>query len=226
MHNLLSDGKQHFSLQEAWDSEPSCGKADDEGLNYVAFYSLDKDKDKDKILKGMQKAIIITAEEGEYGMDHIQSDPYLKDVDASKLYTAITAKGLEFKATILYKFGSDPAILLFDRLMKDDPINDDSSKYQLSHFFTKLYIAISRAKQVLFVVDTNEGYDKLWKYSVDKELWKKFLNKYVTSDDGDLGFMSMGDIFDFEHRLAENYKPKEYAEDLFKNALQDEILKQ
>ena len=219
-HHLLSDGKQHFSLQEAWDSEQSGSKSDVDGLNYVAFYSIDKDRE--KILKGMQKAIIITAEEGEYNMDHKQTDPELMDIDPSKLYTAITAKGLEFKATILFKFGSDPAIALFDKLMKGDTISDDSAKYQLSHFFTKLYIAISRAKQVLFIVDTEEGYEKLWKYFVDKDLWDSFIKKYQPASREDLGRMSLGDIFDFEHRLAENYKPKEYAESLFKNALEEE----
>ena len=219
-HHLLSDGKQHFSLQEAWDSEQSGSKSDTDGLNYVAFYSLDKNRE--KILKGMQKAIIITAEEGEYNMDHKQTDPELVNIDPSKLYTAITAKGLEFKATILFKFGSDPAIALFEKLMQGDAITDDSARYQLSHFFTKLYIAISRAKQVLFIVDTDEGYERLWKYFVDKELWNGFIRKYQPASIEDLGRMSQGDIFDFEYRLAENYKPKEYAESLFKNALEEE----
>ncbi len=219
-HHLLSDGNQHFTLQEAWDSEQGSVCADSEGLNYVAFYSLDRNKE--VILKGMQKAIIITADEGEYNIDHVQADLDLKNIDTSKLYTAITAKGLEFKATILYKFSSDPAIALFEKLINGDSINEDSAKYQLSHFFTKLYIAISRAKQVLFVVDTDEGYEKLWKYFVDKDLWEKFLKAYVYSNAEDLGRLSMGNIFDFEHRLAENYKPKEYAESLFKNALDEE----
>lgn len=219
-HHLLSDGRQHFTLQEAWDSEQSAGNADGESLNYVAFYSFDKNRD--KILKGMKKAIIITADEGEYNMDTIQSDPDLKDVDSSKLYTAITAKGLEFKATILYKFGSDPAVSLFERLMNGEPLDDDSARYQLSHFFTKLYIAVSRAKQVLFVVDTNEGYEKLWKYFVDRDMWNDFLKGYMPMSANDLGRMSMGDISDFEHRLAENYKPREYAESLFKVALEEE----
>ncbi len=219
-HHLLSDGRQHFTLQEAWDSEQSAGNADGESLNYVAFYSIDENRD--KILKGMKKAIIITADEGEYNMDTIQSDPDLKDVDSSKLYTAITAKGLEFKATILYKFGSDPAVSLFERLMNGEPFDDDSARYQLSHFFTKLYIAISRAKQVLFVVDTNKGYEKLWKYFVDRDMWNNFLKRYMPKSANDLGRMSMGDISDFEHRLAENYKPREYAESLFKAALEGE----
>lgn len=219
-HRLLSDGKQHFSLQEAWDSEQSGGKSDVDGLNYVAFYSLDKDHE--KIVKGMQKAIIITSDEGEYNMDHKQTDLELVNIDPSKLYTAITAKGLEFKATILYKFGSDPAIVLFEKLMKGDAISDDSARYQLSHFFTKLYIAISRAKQVLFVVDTDEGYERLWKYFVDKDLWADFLQKYQPANKDYLGRISRGDILDFENRLAENYKPKEYADALFKNALEEE----
>ena len=219
-HRILSDGKQHFVLQEAWDSELSGGKNESDGLNYVAFYSINQHRE--QIIKGFQKAIIITAAEGEYSMENNPDDPILKDVDSSKIYTAITAKGLEFKATILYKFGADPAVLLFDKLMDGGQIDGDSERYQLSHFFTKLYIAISRAKQVLFIVDTDSGYDKLWKHFVDKSLWDNFLKTYLSSDINYVGRISRGDIFDFEHRLAENYKPKEYAESLFKNAMDEE----
>lgn len=217
-HSLISDSKQSFSSQIPWDCENNNTKLEGESLNYVAFYSIDKNRD--TIINGLNKAIIITSDEGEYNISHVSGDPDLYGVAPSKLFTAITAKGLEFKATILFKFGSDPAVALFEKLMNGETISNDSDKYILAHFFTKIYIAVSRAKQVLFVVDTDAGYNKLWKYFVNKELWLKIHQESRLPND--FCWMCIGDISDFEHRLEENYKPKEYAESLFMNAIDEE----
>jgi len=250
-HQFLMGEKQKLSLQKAWDSEGD-SLQDNDGLRYVAFFSIDKHKD--RIAEGLQKAIIITADEGEYEMENEETtdgqpvfpnkqkektDPektrsnYTKerkvalgienDVDNSRLYTAITAKGLEFKAAILYKFSSDPAMFLFEDMVINGKVLEESDKYKLSHFLTKLYIALSRAKQVLFIVDTNESYEKFWRYFIDKELWEKFIHQSIGNDKyiPDLGKVSLGDITEYALRLEKNYSPKEYAETLFRKALDD-----
>lgn len=220
-HHFLQEGSQQLSFQKAWDASKTADLLD-EGLSYVAFYSIDEHLS--EIEKGLQKAVIITPDEGEYDMENEIQDPVLRKVDNSRLYTAITAKGLEFKATILYKFSNDKAINLFAKLVNGEELSGDSEKYSLSHFFTKLYIAISRAKQVLYIVDTQDGYDKFWKYFIERNLWDTFVKKYVTNHSflPNLGRISLGDIDDFLNRLQENYNPKEYAEALFKNALEEE----
>lgn len=219
-YRYLMSGKTSMTFQEAWDSETNETSDENEKLAYVAYYSLDEHRD--RILEGMSKAIIITADEGEYDMESEIADEDLRGhVTNDKLFTAITSKGLEFKATILYKFSSDPAVSLFEKVVNGGQLTNDSEKYRLSHFFTKLYIAVSRAKQVLFVVDTADGYDKLWKYFTDDESWNNVLDnlkkdKYITTD---LGRLSKGNIEDFAHKLDANYKPREHAENLFKVAL-------
>lgn len=250
-HQFLMGEKQKLSLQKAWDSEGDSLQNND-GLRYVAYFSIDKYHD--KIAAGLQKAIVITADEGEYVMEEEaiaednQSKPknskekigiaktrssYTKerkaalgianDVDNSRLYTPITAKGLEFKAAILYRFSSDPAMFLFEDIIINGKVLEESEKYKLSHFFTKLYIAISRAKQVLFIVDTNESYDRFWKYFIDKELWEGFIHQSLGNDKyiSDLGKVSLGDITEYTLRLEKNYRPKEYAETLFRSALEE-----
>lgn len=250
-HQFLMGEKQKLSLQKAWDSEGDSLQNND-GLRYVAYFSIDKYHD--RIAEGLQKAIVITADEGEYVMEEEVIDEakqstlkdskeksglvktrsnYTKerkaalgianDVDNSRLYTPITAKGLEFKAAILYKFSSDSAMFLFEDMIIDGKVLEESDKFKLAHFFTKLYIAISRAKQVLFIVDTDESYEKFWKYFIEKELWERFIhqslgnNKYIS----DLGKVSLGDISEYALRLEKNYRPKEYAETLYRSALEE-----
>ena len=58
--------KQKLSLQKAWDSEGDSLQNND-GLRYVAYFSIDKYHD--RIAEGLQKAIVITADEGEYVME-------------------------------------------------------------------------------------------------------------------------------------------------------------
>ena len=251
-HQFLMGEKQKLSLQKAWDSEGDTLQ-DNDGLRYVAFFSIDKYQD--LIAEGLQKAVIITADEGEYIMEEKttaeghqtesknnskdKSDNessrsnytterkkalgIAEDVDSSRLYTAITAKGLEFKAAILYKYSSDPAMFLFEDMIIGGKELEESDKYKLSHFFTKLYIAISRAKQVLFIVDTDESYEKFWKYFIDKNLWEKFIHQYLGKNEivTDLGKVSLGDINEYALRLEKNYHPKEYAESLFRSAIDD-----
>ena len=237
-HRYLSDGKQSMNFQKAWDSDSEAN--DTESVSYVAFYNLGKNTE--EIKKALHKTVIITPDEGEYVVEDstVKGDTedalllYTQErkralgipdeVPNERLYTAITSKGLEFKSVILYRFGSDKAVDLFPKILNDKKFDDDSELYNLAHFFTKLYIAISRAKQVLFIVDTQEGYNKFWRYFIDKSCWAEFTERLVNDKSymPHMGPVSMGNLEDFVHLLDENYKPKEYAESLFKNALDEE----
>lgn len=199
--------------QKAWSSDDEEDNV--ENLDYAAFYSIDQYPE--EIKKGLNEAIIITPEEGEYDSEESITIEDLKGVvDFSKLFTAITSKGLEFNAIILYKFSEDDAVGLFQKIVNGEPITDDSERYKLSHFFTKLYIAVSRARKVLFVVDTDEGYEKFWKYFINRDL----LNNIVGTDDVryHFGCLSMGNIEYYGSRLSKNYDPRENFEKYFNAA--------
>ena len=197
--------------------------------SYVSFYSLDEHGE--TIAENLKNAIIITPDEGE----HPIMDPFLKMAQEKaqklekdrqlKLHTALSSKGLEFKSIMLYKFGCDKAAILFNRIVKGECIdNDPSDRYELAHFFTKLYIAVSRAKRILYIVDTKEGYDNFWKYFVEEELWKQVISKLnlPERDRKLVGYVSVGDISAMVVRLKENYNPKEYANALFQKAKSEE----
>lgn len=218
-HHLLKAAGQKPSkqLQEAWFEDDSNNHG-----NYVSFFFLETNRE--AILNGMKNAFIISADEGEYHVEQEPTDENLKNVNRSKLFTALTSKGLEFKTAVLYGFGSDNAIDLFTKQLENKKPLNDSQRNRLLHFFTKLYIAVSRARQVLYVVDTKDGYNKFWKYFVeDKE--QDNLLRYISHPEykSQFGKMSIGKIEDFASKLMENYNALEYANYLFEQAKDGEI---
>jgi len=119
--------------------------------------------------------LVPCAEGGEE--EYVRKDPLLnsiresreeearkKDAPAAKLLvmSAMAAKGLEFVRVVLYKFGDeavrDPAISsLFasvaphaDLLLKERTLGAE-------YFLNRLYVASSRAREVLLIVDTERG---------------------------------------------------------------------
>ena len=197
--------------------------------SYVSYYSLDEHGE--TIAENLKNAIIITSDEGE----HPVMDQFLKMAQEKaqesekdrqlKLHTALTSKGLEFKAIMLYKFGCDKAAVLFNRIVNGESIDSDpSERYELAHFFTKLYIAVSRAKRILYIVDTKEGYENFWKYFVEEDLWKQVISKLNLPDRDRMlvGYVDVGDISAMVVRLKENYNPREYANALFQKAKSEE----
>lgn len=109
--------------------------------------------------------IVVPCDEGGEE-DFISRDPTLlrmfqseKDLVAEGfVFSPVGIKGLEFKKVILYKFGEAcPAI---------EWALDDSRRaerdLEAEYFFNKLYVAVSRATELLFVVDTDDGDERLW----------------------------------------------------------------
>ncbi len=45
--------------------------------------------------------------------------------------------------------------------MNNDSLTD-IQKIELSYFFSKLYVAVTRAKERLWIVDTPDGINRLW----------------------------------------------------------------
>lgn len=83
------------------------------------------------------------------------------------MLSAIAAKGLEFKKIILYKFGEACNRAVWH--MTDDPPEE------VKYFFNKLYVAASRATERLFVVDSEAGEHRLWRYASNEAELEKFL---------------------------------------------------
>ncbi len=92
-------------------------------------------------------------------------------------------KGMEYKSIIVYGFGDYIGKSIFDPTFE----RDSSRRYKLSHDLNKLYVAITRAEKHLFIVDTESGFENLWKYITEpqallakipdreKETWKCYI---------------------------------------------------
>jgi len=195
--------------------------------------------DKITIETGFSKTeCIITGAEGEYerklddknelteDSTSIEDDLLASIDNKGKLYTAISSKGLEFKAVLLYRF-ADQLPLSFDKMLAKEESISESDKYELAHFFTKLYIAVSRAKEVLYIADTQENYERFWKYFLDNSFVNELLQKMPDAAAWveKVGGIELGDKSEFLSRMAENFNPLETALRIFDDAKLDRSAK-
>ena len=246
-HKLL-DKSSSCNFQYAWDNEGTLKRDNKlDGFNYVAFYSLDKHP---KLNDYMGKALsVLTSEDGEYYVtaDNNASEEErnaaeetkkrlleisvpLDKVNQNNVYTAITAKGLEFKSSIIYRFASIPnaadAVNAFHKGIVEGQVLTNKESFALAHFMTKLYVSVSRAKEVLFVLDTDLAYDKFWKYLAEPELWLKNIQRdyTITDDKFSLGLLLYNqdeELIAYSQMLDENFNAKQEAERLFIEAKQE-----
>lgn len=108
--------------------------------------------------------IILPCERGEEN-NYTQNSKYL----SSDYITAspVSVKGEEFDRVILFEFGAE-FIKNFGNSVIADLINNKfnsfskSSQFGISHFFNKLYVSITRARENLVIMDTKEGMQFFW----------------------------------------------------------------
>ena len=189
-----------------------------DALEYVGFYSYDRYKD--IIIKNLSNANIITSGDGEE--DDLTNFPDITDKKV-KLNTAVGTKGLEYNAVMLLNFSKDPSYKSFQKILSDEQFNDDSERFEVAHFFTKLYIAISRAKAQLFIVDTEESYELFWKYFTDHTLWENLISRFIHDDEKRklVGHVTIGNIDTLPQRLSDSYDAEENGRQAFEKAKGD-----
>ena len=128
--------------------------------------------------------IIVPAEEGQE-TSYVDDDKVLSKVVMQRqegyppknVLSAIAAKGLEFDRVIVYKFGEACDEQAWSSVWRrgSDAANDHS--LELEYFLNKLYVAATRAKRYLFVVDSSEGDQRLWHHGDSLESVEPFLTK-------------------------------------------------
>jgi superfamily I DNA/RNA helicase len=185
-----------------------------DALNYVGFYSYNQHKS--IILENLANANIIMSGDGNEGDRSLF--PEITD-EIVKLNTAIGTKGLEYNAVMLLNFCDNKINKLFKKIL-DETHLEDSENFEIAHFFTKLYIAVTRAREQLFIVDTDENYQNFWKYFTEHELWEKLIARFSLSEENRrlVGHITQGDINSLPDRLNETYNPEENARQAFERA--------
>jgi hypothetical protein len=117
--------------------------------------------------------------------EFVKNDPFLCQVVRTdelgfpvNVLSPTRSKGLEFGRVVLYGF-SDLLKEDLTRLL-EAPGYDKDQMLPLEYFVNQLYVAVSRPKRRLFIIESQEGRDKLWKIANDEslqgKLWKRITN--------------------------------------------------
>lgn len=143
--------------QQSWNDARS-----HEPQRFILNQNLDLDNFKKQIA---ETVILVPCEEGEeqaFAENDPQLSSILKGPNRSavlrNIFSAVAVKGLEFNRVILYKFGEFCPLSVWGQ----DSNEDEDRQIEAQHFFNKLYVAASRAKAWLFIVDTANGERNLW----------------------------------------------------------------
>ncbi|MEX2283964.1 MAG: hypothetical protein WEE89_15875 [Gemmatimonadota bacterium] len=135
---------------------------------HPALFSADDPTTMKRLAEQDEIVIIIPCQEGEEE-SYIATDPHLGEIIASgvmrNVLSPMAAKGLEFSRVVLYKFGHEcisqyPNLhkAIVSRITQTDP----DLSLPMEYFVNRLYVAASRPKRRLFVVDSRDAIDELW----------------------------------------------------------------
>ncbi|BDQ01542.1 UvrD-helicase domain-containing protein [Ignavibacterium sp.] len=120
------------------------------------------------------RTIIIPCEEDQEKDFILNRDSFLKEKAiigndiVQNIWSPMNVKGLEYNTVIVYNFGDYLAtsigININDLLSDFNPEYslEENKRIQLEYFFNKLYVATSRAKKNLVIVDSEIGNKFLW----------------------------------------------------------------
>lgn len=109
--------------------------------------------------------VIVPCNEGEEA-GFVEADPILRQhikVEEGiplNVFSASRAKGCEYPSVIVYGFGQSSED---DLLCALGHKVDQKRALTVEYFINRVYVAVSRPKRCLVVVDTTEGVNKLWK---------------------------------------------------------------
>lgn len=144
---------------------------DDPNAAMPIYYNLDDPSTRKQLQDQAELVIIIPCQEGEEE-EYVASDPVLQVFASTEdgllrnFLSPMTAKGLEFSRVVLYKFGEACVAdypSLFDPLTSGVAHHSNhEASLPLQYFMNRLYVAASRARKRLIIVDTPNGIEGFW----------------------------------------------------------------
>lgn len=91
------------------------------------------------------------------------------------------AKGLEYKRVLLYQFGEEARKRVPEFLQHINDPNRESpeieKRLEWEYFLNQFYVAVSRARKRLFIVDSDRGLNEFWKFT-DIQKQRELLDLY------------------------------------------------
>lgn len=151
-----------------------CWKAEDDIIPEI--YKLSDEKTFSILKEESEKGIVFIMPAIEGGdEEYINRDNLLNEISKLRkdfkgnLLTPMLSKGLEFSKVVVYKFGQEyvdrnniekNGFNFLDKIGKGGIISEEFLPFQ--YFINNLYVACSRAKKRLFIVDTEDGINNFW----------------------------------------------------------------
>lgn len=155
--------------QESWRS--------DENTVVPTYYDINDSFIIDELKKEKKNLIIIIDCDSSEVDDYIENDNFLKTIDKEVIYSPMEAKGLEWQSVILYKFG-ETAPGELKQMIQSSKIEDYSpdKHLKLLYFFNRLYVAASRPRKKLVIIDTKDALETFWLFA-RQDTSEKHLNE-------------------------------------------------
>lgn len=183
-----------------------------EGVSPCIFI-LDQDITVENLIGVADKTIILIPTDADENQElsYVKNDKILscfiqlpenEDTPISNVMSAPTSKGLEFDRVILYNFGSAISST-FQKAIEGSELND-SEFIELSHFFNKLYVALSRARNYLFILDSKEGFENFWQYFMTNDLLRSEFEKGIYWNEKEVSPLIRGLKEDIDNIREEN----------------------
>lgn len=132
-------------------------------------------------LQEIKAVVIIPCEDGQSKEDYVNSNQngslnQFISFDENGASTGVTlltpaqAKGMEYPVVAVYGFDNSDVVRIIDKLLEGDVVNtSDAQKIEYKYWINNVYVAITRAKKQLIILDSIfndeiESNDNFWKY--------------------------------------------------------------
>ncbi len=169
---------QGVQPQEAWRLEERV---------QIFYFPLEDDSTKEHVLRLGMVRIVPCEQNGE--SNYAKTDDVLKKLNQDAqgedeifqdVLSPIAAKGLEFDSVVLYRLAESVPAAFFRFMEQQGEQEEPEQRLALEYFFNRLYVAASRAKKNLFIVESREifeGKRNFWKYLMDPDLVESILSR-------------------------------------------------
>jgi len=217
-------------------------KENEDSINMPLIYIIGDNLTPEDFIKNAENTYVIVpfSDETENALlEKVKNDDILKKLSLkseyclNNIFTANKIKGIEKEKIIIYKFGdffikncSDLISGFIDKLSSNKISESDRIKF--SYYFNKLYVAVTRAREKLYIVDTQAAYDKFWKYMIFESPEYEILTSRISSVLSETVFkeswknnlmpIRLGDREDFKD--IEEKLPEVLAEELYEKGQQ------
>lgn len=159
--------------QEAWRS--------DENTIVPKYYKITESVIKDKLKRDLTNLIIIVDCDSSEVDEFIEKDSFLKEIASThNILSPMQAKGSDWQHVILYKFG-ETAPEELKKMISDAKIDatiPEDNRLKIAYFLNRLYVAASRPRKSLIVIDTEEAIKRFWKFTIDGSHFDKMTTEY------------------------------------------------